>query len=65
MSSLDYRLAVFATLCAFVGGFFFILDLAHKPLVFENGWLEVTFFAPLILYQIGRRLHLWPRNLAF
>lgn len=62
MSSFDYRLGAFATLSAFLGGSLFILDLAHTPLQFENGWLEVAFFAPLIFWLVGRRLHVWPRN---
>lgn len=39
-----------------------IVDMAETPLVFENGRIEAAFFAPLALWLIGRRLHLWPRR---
>lgn len=62
MTSFGYRLSVFATLCALVGGFLVIVDLAETPWVFENWPIEVAFFAPLVVWLVGRRLHLWPRN---
>jgi hypothetical protein len=65
MSLFDQRVGLFAILSASVGAFFFIVDFGETPLVFENGRLEVAFFAPLILWLLGRRLHLWPRDRTF
>src|SRR5690348_1308426 len=62
MSSLDYRLGMFAILCAIAGGCLVLLDVATTPLDFENGRVELAFFAPLLIWLVGRRMALWGRR---
>ena len=59
-SALDYRLGLFAILCAIAGCGLVILDLAETPRVFENLVWELALFAPIVVWLAGRRLRLWP-----
>lgn len=60
--SVDYRLGVFAILFAILGGFLVIVDLGETPWVFENLRPELVCFAPLVVWLLGRRVHVWPQR---
>ncbi len=60
MRTLDYRLGFFATLSTTLGVFLAICDLAETPLIFENAKVELASLAPMVVWLVGRRLHLWP-----
>lgn len=61
MSRVIYRLGVFATVCAAVGAYLFLIDLGETPWVFENSRPEIAFIMPLGVWLVCRRLYLWHR----
>jgi hypothetical protein len=56
-----YRLGGFATACAVIGAYLFVVDLGETPWVFENWKPEVAFVTPLAAWSVCRRLYLWHR----
>ena len=58
MSRVIYRLGVFATVCAAVGAYLFLIDLGETPWVFENSRPEMAFIVPLGVWLVSGRLYL-------
>ena len=62
MPTLDYRFGLFALVSAAAGGFLVVADIAETPYVFENARVELALLAPLAVWLLGRRFHLWRRS---